>query len=193
MERRVLGGWRVLPVDRGGGRLPRCHERPDLEPRPGRRDRPRGAGPAARRLSRERRAGGNGTRECHVGPDGAKIAEGFGPAYQLSNAHCSNETCGSIGLLLLDWRLLALTGDARYADSAERILYNTFLAGVGLEGKTYFYTNPLRRFGAEGVFSEDDTMIRWMHRAGGAAPRTSCESSRSSRTRPTSPPPKDSG
>lgn len=114
--------------------------------------------------------GGVGGTHHHVDENGEKITEGFGPSYDLSNAHCSNENCGSIGLLLLDWRMLALTGDARYADSAERILYNTLLAGVGLEGKTYFYTNPLRRFGADGVFSEDDTMTRWMHRAGWCCP-----------------------
>ncbi len=114
--------------------------------------------------------GANSGTHHHLADNGEKNGEGFGPPYELPNARCSNENCGSIGLVLLDWRLLMLTGDASYADSAERILYNTFLAGMGVEGKTFFYTNPLRRFGADAVFAEDDTMNRWMHRAGWCCP-----------------------
>ena len=35
------------------------------------------------------------------------------------------------------------TGDARYLDLVERILYNGFLSGVSLSGDRFFYTNPL--------------------------------------------------
>jgi uncharacterized protein len=43
------------------------------------------------------------------------------------------------------WRLLALTGEARYADEIERVLYNALPAMIGADGKSYFYTNPLRQ------------------------------------------------
>jgi DUF1680 family protein len=39
--------------------------------------------------------------------------------------------------------MLLATGDARYADAAERKLYNGFLAGVSLTGDEFFYVNPL--------------------------------------------------
>ena len=43
--------------------------------------------------------------------------------------------------------MLLLTGDAKYADVMERVFYNSMLSAIGLEGKDYFYTNPLRRGG----------------------------------------------
>jgi DUF1680 family protein len=45
--------------------------------------------------------------------------------------------------MMWNWRLLQLTGDARYADALERTLYNGFLSGVSLSGELYFYRNPL--------------------------------------------------
>ncbi len=47
------------------------------------------------------------------------------------------------------WRLLLATGDARYADSIERTLYNGFLAGVSLDGRRFFYVNPLESRGGD--------------------------------------------
>ena len=41
--------------------------------------------------------------------------------------------------------MLALTGDAAYADVIERIAYNSLLASISLDGTRYFYTNPLRQ------------------------------------------------
>jgi DUF1680 family protein len=41
------------------------------------------------------------------------------------------------------WRLLALAGDARYADVLETALYNGVLPGLSLDGESYFYQNPL--------------------------------------------------
>ena len=43
-----------------------------------------------------------------------------------------------------NWRLLLLTGEARFADLIERTLYNGFLAGIGLDGTSFFYENPLQ-------------------------------------------------
>ena len=46
--------------------------------------------------------------------------------------------------MLFNWRMLQSTGDAKYAEIVETALYNSVLSGVSLDGKHYFYTNPLR-------------------------------------------------
>lgn len=68
--------------------------------------------------------------------------EGFGEDYELPNASYA-ESCAAIGSFLFSWRMLLATGDARYADQMERTLYNGLLAGISLDGKHYFYENPL--------------------------------------------------
>ncbi len=69
--------------------------------------------------------------------------EAFGADYELPNAQAYTETCASIAAIMWAWRMLAVTGDARYADVMELELYNGFLAGLGLDGASYFYVNPL--------------------------------------------------
>jgi DUF1680 family protein len=59
-----------------------------------------------------------------------------------------------------NWRMLALTGDAKYADVMERALYNSMLSGIGIEGRDYFYTNPLRRVDGQPLLS-NDAPARW--------------------------------
>jgi DUF1680 family protein len=54
-----------------------------------------------------------------------------------------NETCANIGNLLWNWRMLLLSGDAKYADVVELELYNAILSGISLDGNDFFYTNPL--------------------------------------------------
>src|SRR6185436_18113864 len=49
------------------------------------------------------------------------------------------------GYAMWMWRMLAVTGEARYADLFEQALYNGVLPGISLEGKDYFYVNPLRK------------------------------------------------
>ena len=69
--------------------------------------------------------------------------ESFGDDHELPSATAYAETCASIGVVMWAWRMLALTGDARYADLIERELYNGILSGLSLDGLTYFYVNPL--------------------------------------------------
>jgi hypothetical protein len=69
--------------------------------------------------------------------------EAFGDAYELPPDHAYCETCAAVALVMWNWRLLLLTGDGAYADLMERTLYNGFLAGVGLDGTSFFYENPL--------------------------------------------------
>lgn len=45
---------------------------------------------------------------------------------------------------MFNWRMLGLKGEAKYADVMETVLYNSALVGISVEGKDYFYANPLR-------------------------------------------------
>jgi DUF1680 family protein len=72
------------------------------------------------------------------------VCEAVGPAYYLPCADCYNETCGQIGNLMWNYRMLCAAPDARYADIMELELYNGFLAGIGLDGESWFYRNSLR-------------------------------------------------
>lgn len=73
--------------------------------------------------------------------------EGFGPPFDLPNMQAYNETCASVGMDYWNHRLFLLHGDAKYIDIMERTLYNGLLSGVSLDGKTFFYPNPLESNG----------------------------------------------
>jgi DUF1680 family protein len=72
-----------------------------------------------------------------------KIHQAYGRDYQLPNLGAHNETCANIGNVLWNWRMFLLTGDSKYADIVELALYNSVLSGVSMDGKSFFYTNPL--------------------------------------------------
>ncbi|MEP6676503.1 MAG: glycoside hydrolase family 127 protein [Ferruginibacter sp.] len=72
-----------------------------------------------------------------------RIQQAYGKDYQLPNLTAHNETCANVGNVLWNWRMLQLTGDAKYADMIELELYNSVLSGVSLNGNNFFYTNPL--------------------------------------------------
>ncbi|GGK77697.1 glycoside hydrolase family 127 protein [Mangrovihabitans endophyticus] len=69
--------------------------------------------------------------------------EAFGDEFELPADRAYAETCAAVGGIGWAWRMLLATGDVRYADAAERMLFNGFLAGVSLSGTEYFYVNPL--------------------------------------------------
>ena len=100
--------------------------------------------------------GGCGSVYDGVSPDGTsynpadvqKTHQAYGRDYQLPNFTAHNETCANIGNLLWNWRMLQLTGHARYTDVVELVLYNSILSGIDLGGKNFLYTNPL-------AYSED--------------------------------------
>jgi hypothetical protein len=73
--------------------------------------------------------------------------EAFGSNYDLPNMTAYTETCAAVGNIYWNHRMFLLHGDARYIDVLERTLYNGFLAGVSLDGKTFFYQNPLESAG----------------------------------------------
>ncbi|MCK5207705.1 MAG: glycoside hydrolase family 127 protein, partial [Cyclobacteriaceae bacterium] len=69
--------------------------------------------------------------------------EAFGDDYELPNETAYNETCAAIANCMWNHRMFLLKGDAKYYDVLERTLYNGFLAGISIEGNTFFYPNPL--------------------------------------------------
>ena len=75
--------------------------------------------------------------------DVQKIHQAYGKDYQLPNFTAHNETCANIGNLLWNYRMLLVSGDAKYADVMELALYNSILSGISLDGKKFLYTNPL--------------------------------------------------
>ena len=70
--------------------------------------------------------------------------ERYGANYELPNATAYNETCAAIANIYFNQRMFLLHGDAQYVDVLEKILYNGFLSGVGLDGKSFFYTNAMQ-------------------------------------------------
>jgi uncharacterized protein len=73
--------------------------------------------------------------------------EAFGANYELPNMSAYNETCAAVGNDFWNLRLFLLHADARYIDVMERTLYNGLISGVSLDGKTFFYPNPLESNG----------------------------------------------
>jgi DUF1680 family protein len=73
----------------------------------------------------------------------SKQNEGFTQDYELPNETAYCETCASVALIMWNQRLLRIESDGRYADVLERTLYNALPAGVSLDGKRFFYENPL--------------------------------------------------
>jgi DUF1680 family protein len=69
--------------------------------------------------------------------------EAFGDAYELPNFTAYGESCAAIGNMMWNWRMLAATGDAKFADVIERALYNGINSGMSLDGTMYCYRNPL--------------------------------------------------
>jgi DUF1680 family protein len=75
---------------------------------------------------------------------GDPVIEAVGAAYNLPAADAYNETCGQVGNFMWNYRMLAASGEARFADLMELELYNGFLGGIGLDGESWFYRNSLR-------------------------------------------------
>ncbi|MCX6577073.1 MAG: glycoside hydrolase family 127 protein [Candidatus Aminicenantes bacterium] len=73
--------------------------------------------------------------------------ERFGANYELPNLTAYAETCASIGNAFWNHRMFLLTGEAKYLDVMERVIYNGVISGVSLDGNTFFYANPLESDG----------------------------------------------
>ena len=53
------------------------------------------------------------------------------------------ETCAAIASAFFSGNMAALTGDGKYMDELERVVYNALLTAVGEDGVHYTYQNPL--------------------------------------------------
>ena len=73
--------------------------------------------------------------------------ESFGEDYELPNDRAYSETCAAVAGILWVWRMFLATGNAKYMDIIEWVLYNAALASISLDGKRYFYVNPLEDSG----------------------------------------------
>lgn len=81
--------------------------------------------------------------------------EAIGDAYELPSDRAYAETCAAIASFHWNWRLLLATGRHRYADELERALYNAIAVSTALDGRHFFYSNPLQlRDGHDG--SDED-------------------------------------
>lgn len=80
-----------------------------------------------------------------IGP--AASNEGFTSYYDLPNDTAYAETCASVGLVFWASRMLGRGPDRRYADIMEQALYNGALPGLSIDGRTFFYDNPLESTG----------------------------------------------
>ena len=90
-------------------------------------------------------------------PDG----EQFGPNYDLPNLTTYAETCAAIGSVYFDYRMFLLHGDAKYIDVLERTLYNGLISGVGLDGKSFFYTNAMQIWNGHILPETEPTRSGW--------------------------------
>lgn len=77
------------------------------------------------------------------GVGGTHIGEAFSFAYDLPNDTAYAETCASIGMIFFAQRMLRMSPNSKYVDVMERELYNIVLSGMGLDGTSFFYVNPL--------------------------------------------------
>jgi DUF1680 family protein len=71
--------------------------------------------------------------------------ESFGEDFELPPDRAYSETCAGVASVMLAWRLLLATGEARYADLAERTLYNVVATSPALDGRAFFYANTLHQ------------------------------------------------
>lgn len=95
--------------------------------------------------------GATGALYNGASPDGSKkqdsiqpVHQAYGRPYQLPNITAHNESCATVGFVLWNKRMLALSGEVQFADAMERALYNGVLATISLDGKQFLYTNALR-------------------------------------------------
>jgi len=80
------------------------------------------------------------------GIGGTHLGEAYSFPYDLPNDTAYSETCAAIGLVFFARRMLEIKADRKYADVMERALYNGVLSGMALDGKSFFYVNPLEVF-----------------------------------------------
>lgn len=84
-----------------------------------------------------------------------EIGESFTYDYDLPNDTIYGETCASVGLIFFAKRMFKLNQNSEYYNTIEKILYNLIIGSMSLDGKKYFYVNPLE---ADPISSENNPL-----------------------------------
>ncbi|MBF4623374.1 glycoside hydrolase family 127 protein [Clavibacter sp. VKM Ac-2872] len=71
--------------------------------------------------------------------------EAIGDAYELPSERSYSETCAAIAVMQWAWRLFLATGEPRFLDTHETVLFNAYAVGLSADGTGFFYDNPLQR------------------------------------------------
>ncbi|MVN76012.1 glycoside hydrolase family 127 protein [Hymenobacter sp. HMF4947] len=87
--------------------------------------------------------------------------ERFGAPYELPNTTAYNETCASVADVFWNERMFQLHGDAKYVDVLEKVLYNGLISGVGLDGKSFFYSNAMQIKSSLGYHDTEPARAGW--------------------------------
>ena len=97
-----------------------------------------------------------GTKTYISGAHGSRHRdEAIGDPYELPPDRAYAETCAAIASFHLNWRLLLATGNSRYADEMEKVLYNAVAVSTSVDGTSFFYSNPLQLRGGHDGSHED--------------------------------------
>ena len=91
-----------------------------------------------------------------------KIEEGFIDEYMMPNMTAYNETCANICNAMFNYRMLSLTGESHHGDIMELVMHNSGLSGIGIGGKDYYYSNPLRKI--DGALDYDKMNVEFPER-----------------------------
>ncbi len=85
------------------------------------------------------------TKKMYVtgGVGSTRSGEAFATNYSLPNSTAYSESCAAIALMFFCRNMRKNERDAKYADTIERVLYNGFLSSTSIDGKRFFYENPL--------------------------------------------------
>ncbi|HCW09251.1 MAG TPA: six-hairpin glycosidase [Cytophagales bacterium] len=95
------------------------------------------------------------------GVGAAGDGERFGKNYELPNATAYAETCAAVAQVYWNHRMFLLHGEAKYIDVLEKILYNGFISGVALDGKSFFYSNAMEINNVEGSVEAERKRSGW--------------------------------
>jgi DUF1680 family protein len=89
------------------------------------------------------------------------LDESFGDDYVLPADRAYAETCAGVATVMLAHRLLLATGDTRYGDIVERVLFNVVATAVADDGRAFFYANTLHQRTRTEVIPADREQLRF--------------------------------
>ncbi|MGK5740342.1 glycoside hydrolase family 127 protein [Micromonospora sp. URMC 103] len=95
-----------------------------------------------------------------TGGMGSRYAdEAFGDDFVLPADRAYSESCAGVAAVMLAWRLLLATGEDRYADVIERILYNVVATAVEDDGRAFFYAHTLHQRTPTRALPDDEEQL----------------------------------